>query len=140
MLQHITFTNGNIKFDIKLASNLTLVLGESGVGKTFFYHSFKDKVLTEGKEEDVLFFNYDYVPQIKVLYEIIRKSNNKLIIIDNSELLLNKEMKQYISRDKNNYYVIFTHTLKGYILRRDSAANMVLKDNTLCLDYVFKRG
>lgn len=137
MLQHITFTNENMKFDLRLKSHLTLVLGEVGIGKTFFYHSYRNEIIAEGKENDVLFFNNDYESQTETVYSLIKKSKDKLIIIDNSELLLDKSMKRYISRDKNNQYLIITHTLNGYILRRDSAANMVLKGNTLCLEYVY---
>lgn len=126
-----------MQFDLRLKSHLTLVLGEAGIGKTFFYHSYRNKIIAGGKENDLLFFNNDYESQTETVYSLIKKSKDKLIIIDNSELLLDKAMKQYISRDKNNQYLIITHTLNGYILRRDSAVNMILNDNTLCLKYIF---
>lgn len=140
MIKQINFNVGCTIFDIKLRKQLVLVMGKSGVGKSFFFNSFKNYILANGKENMVYFYNFADVGNRDYMYDRIRKSKNKLFVIDNADLLISKKMKQIISKDCNNQYLIFTRNIEGYTYCKDNIASMRVAEDTIYLDYILNRG
>lgn len=138
MIKAINFKVGTTIFDIKIINKLVFIMGLSGIGKTFFFNSYRDYVLANRKENSIYFYNYADLANRKYIYERMQNSKGKLFVIDNADLLISEKMKKFISNDSNNQYLIFTRNLEGYLYCRESIASMKLKDNKLYLDYIFK--
>ena len=139
MIKRINFNIGCTIFDIELRSHLVLVMGQSGVGKTFFFNSYKDYILANGKENKVYFYNFADVGNKDYMYERIRNSKGKLFVIDNADLLISEKMKQIISKDCNNQYLIITKNIEGYTYCRDNIVSMKVVDDVIYLDYILNR-
>uniref|UniRef100_I5AW47 Uncharacterized protein n=1 Tax=Eubacterium cellulosolvens (strain ATCC 43171 / JCM 9499 / 6) TaxID=633697 RepID=I5AW47_EUBC6 len=100
--------------DLKLDYNITFINGESGEGKSAVY-SFIQELATEDKR--IKCFNY---LDIKKGYKTsIKKSKGKLFVIDNADILLDDQMRQYISLDSENQYIIIGRNPTGLMLNLD---------------------
>ena len=110
---HTTHVGYDVDLDLKY--NITFIVGDSGTGKSAVF-SFLEELATEDSRLKCI--NYlDRQAQYKAT---IKKSKSRLIIIDNADVLLDDAMREYISRDINNQYVIFG---------RNPSRLMVTKDN-----------
>ncbi|SFR70562.1 hypothetical protein [[Clostridium] aminophilum] len=100
--------------DFELVQNITFIAGDSGVGKTAVF-SFLQELAAEDKR--IKCFNF--LDQNKGYKQAIKNSKNKLVVIDNADLLLNDEFRLFISKDMNNQYIIFGRNPSGLLLQAD---------------------
>ena len=76
-------------------------MGDSGTGKTAVFSSIRECAATNPQ---LLCLNYlDYQKDIR---NIISMTKGKMIVIDNADILLDDEMRKYISLDGENQYLI----------------------------------
>lgn len=122
---------GNIKtrhtsfeVDLQLENNVTFINGESGTGKSAVF-SFLEELAAEDKQ--IRCFNY--LDQKKRYKDSIKKLKHKLIVIDNADILLDDKMRNYISLDEDNQYVIIGRNPTGLLLTMDEIFE--LKNNTV---------
>lgn len=102
MRTQLIFEDLNTKWDLDLKSNIVVVVGDSGNGKTYTY--FKLVALSKMKDyNDIVTINKD-TQQVEL---VIDNSTDKLIVIDNASLILNKQIKKKIREDSDNKYIIF---------------------------------
>lgn len=116
-----------IKFNITLKDRLTLVGGDSGTGKTILYNGIQREALLSDNN-NVVCINYNNIVNNDLDY-LIKKSQNKLIIVDNADVVLNRLQRINISMDKNNQYIIFTHSIDGFKPSEGSIAILDIKNN-----------
>lgn len=120
---------GNVKFVLNLKDRMVLVDGLSGVGKTLLYKAIMQDALTNRK--DIICLNRNDIKggETTNIDNIIKSAKNKLIVIDNAEVILSLDMRYNISVDKNNQYIIFTHNTDGFKPRNLSFATLEVNNN-----------
>lgn len=107
-----THTSYAVNFEIE--NNITFIKGDSGTGKSAVF-SFIEELTTEKK--NIKCYNY---LDAKANYKVaIKRSKDKLFVIDNADLLLDDKMREYIAHDKNNQYIIIGRNPKGLLLSYD---------------------
>ena len=84
-------------------------------GKTAVFSFIKE---CSAIETDILCLNYlDYR---KDILQILKKANHKLIVIDNSDILLNDDARKYISLDDRNQYLIIGRNPRNLFTTKDN--------------------
>lgn len=131
--------------DLLIDDNLTLVNGDSGVGKTLLFNYF-DRM--SYNSNDIYCFNAKYVERLKdgrkskfrLFEETLRGIRNSLVIIDNADIILDASLRDCIVYDASNTYIIFGRNVDGLWITENNIATLV-RDNTqkrMYLDYYFK--
>ncbi len=114
VLEKINTRHTNYLIDFEFETNITFIIGDSGTGKSAVF-SFINEFSYE--EKRLRCFNYiDYNKNYK---QSIRKSKNKIFVIDNADILLDDGMRRYISKDVMNQYVIIGRNPRGLALSYD---------------------
>lgn len=114
----ITISDGRISFDFKLREPITLVQGDSATGKTLFY---KLMQMISINDNNIIFINID---KIKETDMILKSAKNKLIIIDNADIVLTDKQAKSIREDKYNQYIIFGRDTERYYLGNRNLASL----------------
>lgn len=128
----------NNKFNLSFKGNKTIVFGASATGKTFLCTSI-EKII---KDKNNLLKPYN-ADNIFILtednYEKLKLQEEKLIIIDRAEFILNEDIVNYINKDNNNRYLIFLRKAMGIELSPNHFAELKMDKNTkeIVLDYEF---
>ena len=87
MLQrNIRISANGIDFDLNLKANMVLVDGASGIGKSMLFRALRDYSLINGNK--YLCINKDTLTDSNIIKSMILGADNKLIIIDNAEIVL----------------------------------------------------
>lgn len=116
----------NISVSLDLDNNICFVIGDSGSGKSFLYQVFSDD---SSIIDSIVVFNYrdnnkDYKDKILNL-------KSKLIVIDNADILLDDELREYIAFDLNNHYIIFGRNPKSLFLTGDNFKEIKFENKVL---------
>ena len=114
ILSDIKTKHTNYVIDLKLESNVTFITGDSGVGKSALY-----SFLEEYSSEDNRFRCINYIDHNKGYKTAIKNSKGKLFVIDNADLLLTDNLRQYIVTDIENQYIIIGRNPSGLFLSQD---------------------
>lgn len=122
----------NITLDFDLNTNLILISGDSGIGKSFVWQIFdNDRDLDDNLET----LNYK---DIKDVNAKIKGYTNKLVIIDNADILLDNEIRKYIAFDTTNQYIIFGRNPEYLYLTKENCKELVIKDDIIKLEDMFQ--
>ena len=105
----IRHTSYNV--DFALEGNVTFIIGDSGTGKSAVF-SFLREIAAENKS--IVCFNY--LDSKKYYKKSIKQYKEKLIVIDNADILLDDNMRRYISLDEKNQYIIIGRNPTGLML------------------------
>lgn len=100
--------------DFKIDYNITFIVGDSGVGKSAVF-SFMQEMAAENKSIRC----YNYLDKSKGYKGAIKKLKDKLIVIDNADILLDNALRAYISLDDKNQYIIIGRNPTGLLLQYD---------------------
>ena len=104
----------SFEIDFKLESNITFISGESGTGKSAVF-SFLEELAAEDKR--IKCFNY--LDKKSSYKSSIKRSEGKLFIIDNADILLDDKMRNYIAFDEKNQYIIIGRNPTALLLNID---------------------
>jgi len=100
-MNHFSTVHTSFIVDFTFTNNITILTGDSGTGKTAVFSFFRECTVMNPK---ILCLNYlDYQKDIG---DIIGKTEGKLIVIDNADILLDDETRKFISLDDKNQYLI----------------------------------
>lgn len=124
---------GALTYNLEFKDNLTLIMGDSGIGKTLLYNALADKASERANKEYDLFECFNY--RTHNILEKLKLLKNKVIIIDNAEAVLDLTSKLYITRDRNNQYIIFAHYKKGFYANGINLATMEIEEDAIRLEY-----
>ena len=101
VMEHFSTVHTSYIVNFIFTNNITILTGESASGKTASFSFMKECMALD---RNILCLNYlDYQKDIG---EIIRQTKGKLIVIDNADILLDDEVRKYISLDDENQYFI----------------------------------
>lgn len=117
---HFSTVHTSFLIDFTFTNNITILTGDSGTGKTASFSFIKECMAVN---PDILCLNYlDYQKNVK---EILCQVKGKFIVIDNADLLLDKDTRKYISLDKNNQYLIIGRNPQNLFATRENFFELV---------------
>lgn len=120
VIEHFSTVHSSFVVDFEFKTNITILMGDSGSGKTAAFSFIRECMAVNPK---IMCFNYlDYQKDIK---EYIGKMEGKLIVIDNADILLDDETRKYISLDDKNQYLIMGRNPKNLFATRENLYELV---------------
>lgn len=123
---------GDVTYNLKFRNTTTIIIGDSGTGKTLLYNRLSDEAVFN---QDMKCLNFKFNGNA---YDTISKLKNKIIIIDNGDLLLGDKEREFIRKDKSNQYIIFCKNLKGLPIGWSRLARLKRDGNEIKLYYFMK--
>lgn len=115
VMEHFSTVHTSFVLDFKFTSNITILTGDSGTGKTASFSFIKECMALNS---DIMCLNYlDYQKNIG---DIIKNASGKLIVIDNADLLLDDDMRKYIALDDKNQYLIIGRNPKNLFTTKEN--------------------
>lgn len=125
-------TTNKINFNLKFYDKMTLIDGESGVGKTMLFKAIERDCLIN--KTNIICLNYDDIASGNIEHTL-NTAKGKVIIIDNADIALSMEQKVRVAMDKDNQYIIFTHSTEGFHPNDASIAELIVSNNNGKLVY-----
>ena len=122
VMEHFFTVHSSFVVDFAFQNNITLLMGNSGIGKTAAFSFIRECMAMNPK---LLCLNYlDYQKNIKA---IVSQAEEKLIVIDNADILLDDDTRKYISLDDKNQYLIIGRNPKNLFTTKDNLFELVRK-------------
>ena len=113
VMEQFSTVHSSFIVDFTFKNNITILMGDSGTGKTATFSFVRECIAVNPK---IVCLNYlDYQKDIK---DVISKTEGKLIVIDNADILLNNDTRKYISLDDKNQYLIIGRNPKNFLQPR----------------------
>ncbi len=100
--------------DLIIEANVTFIVGDSGTGKSAVF-SFLQEFAAENKSIKC----YNYLDKKTGYKSAIKKSNGKLFIIDNADIMLDDALRWYIATDGKNQYILIGRNPTGLMLDQE---------------------
>lgn len=120
VMEHYHKIHTNYVVDFRFTANITILTGDSGQGKTAVF-----SFLREDAAKNTKLLCYNYLDYQKNIFEEIKQSEGKLIVIDNADLLLTDELRKYISLDGKNQYLLIGRNPRNLFATRDNIFELV---------------
>ena len=115
VMEHFSTVHSSFVLDFKFKNNITILMGDSGTGKTAAFSFIRECMAINSK---ILCLNYlDYQRNIK---DIVSQAEDKLIVIDNADILLDDDTRKYISLDDKNQYLIIGRNPKNLFATKEN--------------------
>lgn len=127
--KRITFKAYPFSYDLEFNDRITLVGGDSGVGKTVLYEMLEDIRLTD-KYKDIRLFNY----RSDDFQETIKQCRDNFIVVDNADNLINDEVRKFINFELSNQYMLFLRNCDGLNVSDKSFKVMKFDNNKITLE------
>ena len=136
MIQQLEYTTFNgVSVCIPFHDQVTVIGGESSTGKSFIKDTAPEHYNDEIKTVIEIF---DYKRTVDV--NILQALKDKLIIIDNADVLLseNKAVCEHINRDKYNQYLLFMRSENDIDVSIDNYAELKSSGKMLTAVYEYR--
>ncbi len=117
----IKFEADPFSYFLNFYDRITLVRGDSAVGKTYLYQMLEDLRMTK-EYQAIKLFNY----KTEDFHENLKKCRDRFVVIDNADLLLDDEDRRFINFDSSNQYMLFARNCDG--LNLSSGSFMLLHE------------
>ena len=125
----ITFKAAPFSYDLEFDDRITLVGGDSGVGKTVLYEMLEDIRLTD-EYKAIRLFNY----RSDDFQEAIKQCRDSFIVVDNADNLINDEVRKFINFELSNQYLLFLRNCDGLNVSDKSFKVMKFDNNKITLE------
>lgn len=120
VMEHFSTVHTSFVLDFEFTSNITILTGDSGTGKTASFSFIKECMALN---QDIMCLNYlDYQKNIK---NLLKDATGKLIVIDNADVLLDDDARKYIALDEKNQYLIIGRNPKNLFTTKDNLFELV---------------
>ena len=120
VMDHFSTVHTSFIVNFRFTNNITILMGDSGTGKTAAFSFIRECMAVN---PNILCINYlDYQSDIQ---DMIRRSDGKLIVIDNADILLNDDTRKYISLDDKNQYLIIGRNPKNLFATKENLFELV---------------
>lgn len=120
VMEHFSTVHTSFVLDFEFTSNITILTGDSGTGKTASFSFIKECMALN---QDIMCLNYlDYQKNIK---NLLKDATGKLIVIDNADVLLDDDARKYIALDDKNQYLIIGRNPKNLFTTKDNLFELV---------------
>ena len=125
----ITFKADPFSYDLEFDDRITLVGGDSGVGKTVLYEILEDVRLTD-EYRAIKLFNY----KSDDFSESIRQCRDRFIVVDNADTLIDDDVRRFINFEPSNQYMLFLRNCDGLNVSDKSFKVLKFDDNRITLE------
>ena len=116
-------THTSFVVDFEFKNNITMLMGDSGTGKTASFSFIKECMALN---PNIICLNYlDYQKDIA---SIIKNVSGKLVVIDNADILLNDDTRKYIALDDKNQYLIIGRNPKNFFATKENFFELVREE------------
>ena len=115
VMDNLYWENDFFIVDFDLTNNIILLTGEAGSGKTLIFNLIRQNI--QG-DEHISCFNYEY--DAATMKDYICRSRGYLIVIDNADILLDDEIRKYVSLDARNQFLLLGRNPKNLLATRDN--------------------
>lgn len=129
VLSEFKYSYLNVDVDLRFSDNLIFITGESATGKSFLYTIFNT---AQASIDEIETFNFTSLK--KDILSSIKNLNNKLIVIDNADILLDDEAREYIAFDCSNQYIIIGRDPRNLMLMTHQIKEIKFMNNILSLE------
>lgn len=120
VMDHFSTTHSSFIVDFRFENNLTILMGDSGTGKTAVYTFIRECMAIDPR---ILCINYlDYQRDMK---QYLAEISGKLIVIDNADIVLDDDARKYISLDDKNQYLIIGRSPKNFFVTKENLFELV---------------
>ena len=120
VMKHFSTVHTSYIVNFEFTNNITILTGASATGKTASFSFIRECMAVN---PDIVCINYqDYQKDIKTL---IASETGKLVVIDNADILLDDEIRKYISLDDKNQYLIIGRNPKNLFTTSDNLFELV---------------
>ena len=144
-MKEINFNIFDYKAHLCLDDSLTLIAGDSGIGKTLLFNYFDRQ---SHMRNDIKCINSRYVDmtckksnkQSLYITGLLKDTSGALVVIDNADILLTSKVREFIVMDSRNTYVLFGRNVTGLWTTENNIAELVRDDvrKRMYLNYYFK--
>lgn len=120
VMKHFSTVYTSYIVNFEFTNNITILTGASATGKTASFSFIRECMAVN---PDIVCINYqDYQKDIK---KLIASETGKLVVIDNADILLDDEIRKYISLDDKNQYLIIGRNPKNLFTTSDNLFELV---------------
>ena len=120
VMKHFSTVHTSYIVNFEFTNNITILTGASATGKTASFSLIRECMAVN---PDIVCINYqDYQKDIK---KLIASETGKLVVIDNADILLDDEIRKYISLDNKNQYLIIGRNPKNLFTTSDNLFELV---------------
>ena len=120
IMGHFSTIHSSYIVDFYFKTNITILVGESGTGKTASFSFIRECMAVNPK---ILCLNYlDYQ---KDMLKILQNAEGKLIVIDNADILLSDHTRKYISLDEKNQYLIIGRNPQNLFTTKENLFELI---------------
>lgn len=127
--KRIAFKAAPFSYDLEFDDRITLVGGDSGVGKTVLYEMLEDVRLTD-EYRAIRLFNYGS----DNFSESIKRCRDSFIVVDNADNLMNDEVRKFINFETSNQYMLFLRNCDGLNVTDKSFKVLKFDNNKITLE------
>ena len=127
--KRIAFKAAPFSYDLEFDDRITLVGGDSGVGKTVLYEMLEDVRLTD-EYRAIRLFNY----RSDNFSESIKRCRDSIIEVDNADNLMNDEVRKFINFETSNQYMLFLRNCDGLNVSDKSFKVLKFDNNKITLE------
>lgn len=127
--KNIRFKAAPFLYDLEFEDRITLVGGDSGVGKTVLYEMLEDIRLTD-EYRAIRLFNY----RSDDFSEAIKQCRDSFIVVDNADNLMNDEVRKFINFELSNQYMLFLRNCDGLNVSDKSFKILKFDNNRITLE------
>ena len=125
----IVFQADPFSYDLVFDDRITLVGGDSGTGKTVLYDMLEDLKQIE-EYNAIKLFNY----KSEDVLEKLKQCRNNFVVIDNADILMDDEVRQFINFEFSNQYMLFLRNCDGLNVSDKSFKVMKFEGNMITLE------
>lgn len=110
------------KINLEFKHNCTLIDGDSSVGKSYIY----DCINTESKLglNNIVCCNEDSKVTGTGLLSLFKSLNNKVILVDNADIVLTHDEKEFVTKDGSNQYILIARWSSSFNVSLKNIANL----------------
>ena len=105
----------NVDFDLR--NNITMLMGDSGSGKTTVFDIIQEAAVEDNR---LLCVNYLSKTQDIDIEKIIMGAKGKLVVIDNADVILTDKLRKHIALDGENQYIIIGRNPSNLLTTKDN--------------------
>lgn len=124
----ISFRAAPFTYELFFDDRITLVGGDNGTGKTVLYEILEDLKLTN-EYNAIKLFNY----KSDNMKENLMKCKECFVVIDNADILIDDDIRQFINFECSNQYMLFLRNCDGLNVSDKSFKIMHLEGKKITL-------
>ncbi|MBD5088645.1 MAG: ATPase [Clostridiales bacterium] len=126
LYKNLSVRAGTKLYQLEFKNRITIVMGDSGNGKTYLYKFLEEYRGTEGYE-DIVLFNY----KSDDFHQRLQGMRHKFIVIDNADIMLDDTDKQFINFHKENQFLLFKRDFTNLFISPNSLVTLKQDGNII---------